>query len=342
VPNKTDALNYTDNSGPTPTRYAHVVLDIRSVEEAYLQDFTVGPLPVVSGVTKLEPLNYPYNKGQGWQRNYNPDEDARADFLTEIGNDVSDITMVLWGDSLTGADNDTLTLWGIDPLWQEDGKIVSWDTFWGVPTGDFDSSTLLPMGLFVKTDITGRDPSKWSVLGVLYNDIFYESIDAFRTAFYSAGFVKLGGNVDGSWAHTDQEGPIMKGDELYPPIQVAPDGGRFGVDAENNYVEWMDFSFYYTFTRDSGIRLYDIKYKGERIIYELGLQEALAHYAGNDPIQSGTAYLDTFYGFGVWAYELLPGYDCPTYATYLNTSYWTEETHRIHPRSICLFEQDAG
>jgi primary-amine oxidase len=41
------------------------------------------------------------------------------------------------------------------------------------------------------------------------------------------------------------------------------------------------------------MRLYDIKYKGERIIYELGLQEAIAHYAGNDPHQSGTAYLGT-------------------------------------------------
>ncbi len=39
------------------------------------------------------------------------------------------------------------------------------------------------------------------------------------------------------------------------------------------------------------MRLFDIKYKGERIIYELGLQEAIAHYAGNDPQQSGTAYL---------------------------------------------------
>jgi hypothetical protein len=39
------------------------------------------------------------------------------------------------------------------------------------------------------------------------------------------------------------------------------------------------------------MRLYDVKYKGERILYELGLQEAIAHYAGNDPTQSGTAYL---------------------------------------------------
>ena len=50
---------------------------------------------------------------------------------------------------------------------------------------------------------------------------------------------------------------------------------------------------YISYSRDTGLRLFDIKYRGERIIYELGLEEAIAHYAGNDPVQSGTAYLDT-------------------------------------------------
>ena len=58
----------------------------------------------------------------------------------------------------------------------------------------------------------------------------------------------------------------------------------------------VDFSFYLSFSRDTGLRLFDIKYRGERIIYELGLEEAIAHYAGNDPAQSGTAYLDTVCG----------------------------------------------
>lgn len=60
----------------------------------------------------------------------------------------------------------------------------------------------------------------------------------------------------------------------------------------------VDFSFYITFTRDTGMKFFDIKYRGETVVYELGLQEAIAHYAGNDPVQSGTAYLDTYYGFG--------------------------------------------
>jgi hypothetical protein len=43
------------------------------------------------------------------------------------------------------------------------------------------------------------------------------------------------------------------------------------------------------------MRLHDIKFQGERIIYSLGLEEAIAQYAGNDPVQSGTAYLGSSY-----------------------------------------------
>lgn len=93
-------------------------------------------------------------------------------------------------------------------------------------------------------------------------------------------------------------------DTAPPPVHVAPAGSRYAVDPEEKYVEWMGFSFYIGFTRDAGMGLYDIRFQGERLIYELSLQEALAHYAGNDPMQSGTAYLDTYYGFGPYAFEL--------------------------------------
>ena len=45
----------------------------------------------------------------------------------------------------------------------------------------------------------------------------------------------------------------------------------------------MGFSFYMGFTADTGLSLYDIRYDGQRILYELGLQETLSHYAGECP-----------------------------------------------------------
>lgn len=113
------------------------------------------------------------------------------------------------------------------------------------------------------------------------------------------------------------QGDILPLDTLPPPQAIAPSGSRFSWDEEAKYVQWMGFTFYLGFTYNRGMSLYDIRHKGERIIYELSLQEALAHYSGTDPVQSTTAYLDVSYGLGAAAVPLVPGYDCPSYVRIL-------------------------
>ncbi|KAJ5663299.1 hypothetical protein N7507_004030 [Penicillium longicatenatum] len=342
-PNKTSSLDFIDHGAIAPPRYAHVVIDHRATVEPYYADIIVGPFPIVNGTTKWVPLEYPYTrKTQGRVRNIDADSSTLYSYwLQKISASISDITLGLWNATYVGLDNDTISLWGIDPLDQSDGHIRRWDQFWNDPTNDFDDSTLLPLGLYVHSDVTGRDSSKWKILGWLYNNIFYATTDEFRKAFYSPGFERLGQNNDGKWAQSDQRGKELPHDRSYPPVSVSPSGSRFGVDFDQNYVEWMDFSFYISFSHDTGMALRDIRYKGKRILYELGLQEAMAHYAGNDPVQSMTSYLDTYYGFGPYAFELAAGYDCPAYATYLNSSFYEDESTHTHINSICLFEYDA-
>ena len=342
IPNKTDVLAYIDGDAEPPTRYAHVVLAMQASEYPTYNDILVGPLPVSNKTTTWQPLEYPFTRKTGGTiRNLDADEESIYQWLYNVSSTISDITLDLWNATALGLKNDTLSIWGIDPMWQYDGKITRWDMFWNYPTSEFDASTLLPLGLYIKSDVTGRDPSKWKLEGLLYNDIFYETTGDFRNAYYSPGFEKLPANVDGAWAHTDRDGSLLPMDAKAPPQAVAPMGSRYSVDQNAKFVEWMDFSFYIGFTRDRGIALYDIRHKGQRILYELGLQEALAHYAGNDPVQSGTAYLDSYYGFGPYAFELVPGYDCPSYATYMNTSFYVDETSHTHINSICFFEFDA-
>ncbi|KAL5051698.1 hypothetical protein BDW71DRAFT_202849 [Aspergillus fruticulosus] len=341
-PNKSETIPYLDGSGPAPTRYAHVRLNNRATVNPYFADILVGPLPV-SHLTTWEPLEFPYTrKTQGQVRNVEPDGEAvYSEWLFKISASIADITLDLWNGTALGLENDTLDIWGIDPLWQDDGRIVRWDMFWNIADDKFDSGTLLPLGLYLKSDVTGRDPSQWKLLGWMYNDIFYKTTKEFREAYWSPGFVKLKPNVDGAWAHTEQRGSVPPQDRKQPPVMIAPDGARYSVDAERKYVTWMDFSFYIAFSRDTGLSLFDIKYKGQRILYELGLQEALAHYAANDPVQSSVAYLDSYYGFGPYAFELLKGYDCPSYASYMNTSFYRDEETHTHVDSLCLFEFDA-
>ncbi|KAK3113870.1 hypothetical protein LTR53_008410 [Teratosphaeriaceae sp. CCFEE 6253] len=341
-PNKTDVLPYIDGAAAPPTRYAHVVLDLRATLNPVYQDILVGPLPVVNGTTTWEPLEYPYTRKTGGSiRNVDADYDTLLAFIYNITSTITDITLDLWGGTVMGLENDTLDTWGIDPVWQYDGKITRWVTFWNYPTDIFDAETLLPLGLYYKVDVTGRDPSKWSLNGWLYNDIYYATTADLREAYYGGNFTKLGANVEGDWSRTDQNGAVLPMDTAAPPQTVAPSGARFSVDHTHKYVEWMDFSFYMGFSRDTGLALYDIRHKGQRIIYELSLQEALAHYAGNDPVSSGTSYLDSYYGFGPYAFELVPGYDCPSYATFVNTSFYVSETTHTHINSVCLFEFDA-
>ncbi|KAH7305808.1 copper amine oxidase [Stachybotrys elegans] len=343
-PNKTDALAYIDGSAAPPARYAHAIISHGSSDEAYFQDILVGPLPVVNGTTKWEPLEYPYTrKTEGKVRNLGADDDFLYDeWHAWVGSLVADITLDLWNGTALGLANDTLTIWGIDPLYQDgDGRIKRWDTFFSIADSIFDTGSITPMGLFFMSDVTGRNVSDWTLDGWYYNGVFYESTDDFRSAFWGGEVEKLGGNFDGPWAWTDQRGPVPRFDERAPPVEVTPQGARYAVDQERKYVEWMGWSFYIGFTRDTGMALYDIRLKGQRILYELGLQEALAHYAGSDPTQSHTAYLDTFYGFGPYAFELVKGYDCPAYATYLNTSFYVAETTHTHLNSICVFESLA-
>ncbi|KAF7361132.1 Amine oxidase [Mycena sanguinolenta] len=310
--------------------------------------FIVGPLPI-SNASTYESLDWATTSGSAKIRNYNADDDLLTQWNFDVTATVADIVLDLLNGTATGSDDDTFDILGIDPLWMEeiDGeeRVILWNTYWRFPSGKyaiFDGETLLPQGLFFKSDITGRDSSKWKVLGWLYGDIFYSSTEEFRKAWSSPEFVKYELNLPGEWIGSDQIGTPFPADDIAPPLAVQPDGQRFSVDEEQKYVEWMDFTFYMTFTRDTGLRLFDIKYKSERIIYELGLQEAIAHYAGNDPVQSGTAYMDTFYGFGPYAFELVPGYDCPTYSRFLNTTFHASEISTTHRNNICLFESDAG
>jgi len=103
----------------------------------------------------------------------------------------------------------------------------------------------------------------------------------------------------------------------------------------------MSFEFFMRTSSDAGVALHDIKFNGDSVIYEIGLWEAMAYYAGEDPTQVDQEFLDTSFYTGQVMFELVPGYDCPTYATYLSTSYHFRGDNVVNKNSICVFEHTA-
>jgi hypothetical protein len=68
----------------------------------------------------------------------------------------------------------------------------------------------------------------------------------------------------------------------------------------------------------------------------------MAHYAGDDPLSVGMYWLDTLFGMGFNSYELVPGYDCPAYATYLPMTFHQGEKTVTRKNSLCVFEWTAS
>lgn len=340
APNKTDVVPYLDSSKGEPDKYARATV-VFGAEELYWEEYMVGPLPVTNA-TKVQPLTYPFNNKQPGRTKVHPLLSASdgAQFYSKVSDEVEDITKELWNTTL--ADGTEIGLrYGV-PFWDENGRIVSWAIVLGIPDTQLGSTTIIPQGVSIKFDLTSRNWSDWTVSAWTCKGQYYNSTEEFRSAVFSPGFEKPQPNVNGPWTSTAKHGEPMPLDDLPPPVSVAQGNPRFKVDAEEDHVSWMDFDFYFSVAPDMGLALHNVQFKGKRIMYELSLQEALTHYAGSGPFSSQTVFFDTQSGMGASLVPLVKGYDCPTYATYMNATVTEGNSTLVHQDAICMFEYDAG
>ncbi|KAF2169274.1 hypothetical protein M409DRAFT_20500 [Zasmidium cellare ATCC 36951] len=337
-PNKSDVVPYLFEDGDAPQRWAKAVLALNVDDTPSLVYHAVGPLPI-SKESQILPLTYPFNSGRNDVKSEIKDYQAIIEFGDALGQSISDITQELLG-AATDPDSKDGLLCLPRPSRVATGGLVLWFQFFRPGLGS-GGRTLLPQGVYVKVNATSLDQDDWTAGPYFYNGVIYDDVEDFRAAIKHANFKKTPPNLDGSWTDTEDFDAKTEGRELPPPISVQPYGPRYKLDKNERFVSWFGFEFYITTAQATGLTLYDIRFKGERVIYELGLQEAMAHYAGDDPMAGGQEFLDTFFGMGKNMYELLPGYDCPAYADYMDTHYhMAHETHEL-PNSICVFEYTA-
>ncbi|KUJ24496.1 amine oxidase catalytic domain-containing protein [Mollisia scopiformis] len=336
-PNKTDSVAFLDHQTAPPDRYARVTIKRNSAEVARIEEYMVGPLPV-SYTTVIQPLSFIYNSGRSETPFLGADVTALEGWMESIAESMEDVVLDLLLHGVPIPHHLTLKDFvaaSNDQIWFEEGRAMRWVSFSQIS----DANTLLPQGLYFKADTTGRDPEKWRVVMWLYNDIVYASGEELRNAWRSPDFVKLPGNLDGDWTRLEPEQHMNNQYSHNEPPKLTQTGkGRVEVDKKNSFASWMGFEFYLSFSQVTALSLYDIRLDGERVMYELGIQEAVAHYAGNDPVQSGTSFLDSLFALGGDVTELIPGFDCPSYATFLDTKHHRMEKTFHYKNAICIFE----
>ncbi|CAK3734610.1 Membrane primary amine oxidase [Lecanosticta acicola] len=335
-PNKTDAISYLYGDDHSPERWAKLVLGQSINNERYLVYYAVGPLPISESST-VTPLEYPFRSGKNMVKSPILDYFSLSEFGDAVGRNVSDITRELLGAAMGDDGLDALKCWPRTTTVTRAG-LVLWFQFFRSGQGS-GGRTLLPQGLYFKANASSSDKSDWSVEEWFYNGKIYASVEEFRNALDT--LQRTPANLDGDWTETEDFDSSPPGRELPPPVSVQPFGTRYKLDRKEKFVSWFGFEFYITTSQATGLALFDIRFKGQRVMYELGLQEAMAHYAGDDPMAGGQEFLDTFFGMGKNMFELVPGYDCPAYADYMDTQYhMLREVHEL-PSSICIFEYTA-
>ncbi|WVQ80316.1 hypothetical protein IAT38_002421 [Cryptococcus sp. DSM 104549] len=342
APSKAEALAYLDGDGAKPEKYAHAVIHHGTSEE--IVDYLIGPLPI-SESTTMRPLreiyhspDIPYNA-----HGFLPNSTTMGHLVGSTFGPLADITSDLFGGVALGLANDSLIGAGNAPM-SYDG---SWRRMWVGLKLNVPGHYLFPVDLYTYFDISGTDPSEWKVLRMVYNNQVFPSPAAFREAWES-GSLKRSKKPEldrkSTWATRSREGKGSRRDldERAGPRSVSFDGLRFRVDQDEQYITWMGFSFYLGFERDMGLNLWDIHFRGERIIYEISPQEAMAQYSGTDPHQATTVFLDRAFGMGQSVKELMVGYDCPSEAIYLPATIHTAQGSSTRLNAICVFERDSG
>lgn len=116
----------------------------------------------------------------------------------------------------------------------------------------------------------------------MYNHQVFNSTEAFLAAYHDGTLKRLPKRPDQDptkgqdWSTRKRPvAPVDRDlDQLPGPRSVSFGGLRFRVDRALQYVSWMGWGMYLGFDRDMGLSLWDLRFRGERIIYEVCLTEA--------------------------------------------------------------------
>ena len=124
------------------------------------------------------------------------------------------------------------------------------------------------------------------------------------------------------------------------PVMMEPNGKRFSV--KKNLVSYMNWKFEFGIRPTAGLGLYNVRFNGKQVAYEISMQEGMAYYSGFDPETSNSHYLDSSWRLGI-AGTLMRGIDCPENAVLLDSYHfhWTDMPVKSY-RSICIFEINSG
>ncbi|XP_055263916.1 primary amine oxidase, lung isozyme-like [Moschus berezovskii] len=335
LPPKAAALAHLDRGSPPPAREALAIVFFGGQPQPNVTELVVGPLPQPS-----------YMRDVTVERHGGPLPYYRRPFLLR---ESLDIDQMIFDRELPQAagvlhhccsykqGGRNLVILTTAPHGVQSGDRATWFGLYYNISGA--GIYLHPVGLELLIDHKALDPAQWTIQKVFFQGHYYESLAQLEEQF-EAGQVNVvvipDNGTGGSWSLKSQVPPGPA-----PPLQFHPQGPRFSVQGSRVASSLWTFSF--GLGAFSGPRIFDVRFQGERLAYEISLQEVLVVYGGNTPVGMVNHYMDRGFGMGKYATPLTRGVDCPYLATYVDWHFLLEsQAPRTLHDAFCVFEQNKG
>lgn len=332
IPTKAEVLGFLDRGGRQPPRQALAVVYFGNQPDPNVTEYVVGPLPKPITHQDITRQKYggklPYHRRPVLGNEYK----LIAGFLRRMAFPTAPTFL----SQVFDYDGTNLAVMTTAPRGFQSGDRSTWFVLFHNVSGFF----LHPVGLELLVDHSSLEVSQWRVSKVFYNGQYYGDLveleHEFKQGRVKVDAVKKAPPNGGFSSMQPREAPTAPS-----PLQYVPGGPRYSV--RNNHVVSWAWSFAFGVNVNTGMRLFDIRFKGERIIYEISVQDAMSVYGSNCPGGMSTRYMDGSFGIGRFTYPLVRGVDCPYSATYIDTHYLAEtQAPEEHKNSICIFEQNSG
>ncbi|KAM5212891.1 amine oxidase [copper-containing] 3 isoform 1-T1 [Hipposideros larvatus] len=335
LPPKAAALAHLDRGRPPPPREALAIVFFGGQPQPNVSELVVGPLPHPSYIRDVTVERHggplPYHRRPVLIREY-LDIDQMI-----FSRELPQATGLLHHCCFYRRQERNLVTLTTVPRGLQSGDRATWfGLYYNISGAGF---YLHPVGLELLVDHKALDPARWTIRKVFFQGRYYESLAQLEDQF-EAGLVNVvlipNNGTGGSWS---LKSPVPPGPA--PPLQFYPQGPRFSVQGSQVASSLWTFSF--GLGAFSGPRVFDIRFQGERLAYEISLQEALTIYGGNSPAAMLTRYIDGSFGMGKYATPLTRGVDCPYVATYVDWHFLLEsQAPKTIRDAFCVFEQNQN
>lgn len=336
-PPKEAALKYLDSDGPKPARQAKVIINRGGDTIPTVQQYIVEPTDQPSKYSKLgDPI--PFHKSIF--------DDIQIGIVEKMFLELTEKLYTILHESYDGytyhnCTDKCLTWSNSQPGALKSGQHKVWTWF----VRDITGMYVHPVGLEVLLDCPGTDETLWNIEKIYYNNQTFEDaqslINAYNKGSVRKVFLKAPTEDEAIYSTYKQRGDPLPRRPQRGPQLFEPDGSRYTI--QGHHVQYMGWSFDFRVRSSTGLQIFNMMFTGNRIAYEISLQEAGAFYSAHSPMQMFTQYLDSGWAMGSSTFELVPGVDCPESAKFFDVIHHVNTPRpRRMKNAVCIFEFDTG